>query len=199
MTFGELGMALVMVGSAPYIFQIIHGTVRPSRSSWFVWTFILALALIGYRSSGADDSIWFLVGDFLVTMVIFLLSLWRGSGGWTRIDVACLSLAGLSLLLWQSSDVALFALWGALIADAIAVAPTIMKSLRDPQSEDASAYIFSSLGALCGLLAVAQWNLTLLFYPAYLFLANMSVALVIVVGKYQISHLRGAKELKETI
>jgi hypothetical protein len=193
MTLGELGMLLVIVGSMPYMFQIVHGNVRPSRSSWFIWTFILGLALLGYRSSGADDSIWFLVGDFIATFVTFLLSLWRGVGGWTRIDISCLVLAGLSLLLWQVSGIPLFALWGALIADAIAIMPTIIKSLQDPHSEAASAYVFSGLAAFCGFLAVAQWNLTLLFYPAYLFLANLSVALVVAVGKYQVSRLHGVE------
>jgi hypothetical protein len=186
MTIGEFGMLLALIGQIPYMWLIVRGTVRPSRSSWFIWALILALAILGYRSSGADDSIWFLVGDFIATFSIFLLSLWRGVGGWNRIDTTCLTLAGLSLLLWQASSVPLFALWGALIADAIALVPTVIKSLRDPASESSSAYVFSGLAALCGILAVAQWNLTLLFYPAYLFLANMFIAVVVWVGQYQV-------------
>jgi uncharacterized membrane protein YagU involved in acid resistance len=103
-------------------------------------------------------------------------------------------LAGLSLLLWQATNIPLFGLWGALIADVIALIPTLIKSLRDPQSEGASAYLFSGLGAMCGFLAVAQWNFSLLFYPAYLFLANMLLAVVVWVGKYQLQKVQMAQE-----
>lgn len=194
MTIGEFGMLLVIVGSIPYMWLIVRGSVRPHRVSWFIWSLILALAIWGYKSVGADDSIWFLVGDFLVSFTTFLLSLWRGRGGWNRLDTSCLAIAGFSLLLWQASDIPLFVLWGALIADAIALVPTLLKSLKDPLSESSSAYVFSSLAALCGLLAVAEWNLTLLFYPAYLFLANFLVAVVVWVGKYQLSRLGATKE-----
>lgn len=189
MTLGEFGMLLAMIGPLPYIWQIIRGKVRPARSTWFVWSLILALAILGYRSSGADDSIWFLVGDFTATLVIFLLSLWRGSGGLTRLDLSCLGIALVSLLLWQTSEIPLFVLWGVLIADAVAALPTVVKSLRDPASEHTSAYTFSSLAALCGFLAVAEWNLTLLFYPAYLFLANLVIAVIVKVGQYQLGRV----------
>jgi hypothetical protein len=194
MTLGEFGMVLAMIGPAPYVWLIIRGAVRPSRTSWGVWTLILALAIWGYDSAGANDSIWFLVGDFSATAAVFFLSLWRGVGGWTRTDVTCVMLAGLSLLLWQATNIPLFGLWGALIADVIALIPTLIKSLRDPQSEGASAYLFSGLGAMCGFLAVAQWNFSLLFYPAYLFLANMLLAVVVWVGKYQLQKVQMAQE-----
>jgi hypothetical protein len=185
MSLGEFSMLLGMVGAVPYIWQIVRGRVRPERSTWFVWSLILALALWSYRSSGASDSMWFLVGDFVVTVVIFFLSLWRGAGGWTRLDVGCMAIAGVSLLLWQLSSVPLFSLWGVLIADATAMVPTLIKSLHDPQSESATTYAFSSVAALCGFLAVAEWNMVLLFYPFYLFVANFTTALVVGVGKYQ--------------
>ncbi len=189
MTLGEFSFALSIVGALPYIWQIIRGGVRPERTTWFVWTLILALAVWSYRASGASDSVWFLVGDLVVTGILFLLSLWRGRGSWTRLDISCLAVAGLSLLLWEVSHISLFTVWGTLLADAVALVPTIVKSLREPDTESASTYLFSSVAALCGFVAVGQWNLTLLFYPAYLFLANFITALVVMVSKYQVSRM----------
>lgn len=195
MTIGEFSMLLGMVGALPYIAQIIWGRVRPERATWFVWSVILALAVWSYRESGANDSIWFLVGDLVVTVAIFGLSLWRGRGGWTQPDIICMVIAATSLLLWGFSGLPLFALWGVLIADIAALIPTLVKSLHDPNSESTTTYICSSIAALCGFIAVGQWNFSLLFYPAYLFLANFVVAMVVWVGKYQLSRMQAAREV----
>jgi len=195
MTLGEFSVTLSIAGAAPYAMQIVRGRIRPERTTWFVWAIILALAVVSYRSSGANDSVWFLVGDLIITVVIFVLSLWRGQGGWTRLDIGCLVVAGLSLVLWWTSRLPLFAVWGTLLADAVALIPTVVKSLRDPASESATAYVFSSLAALCGFVAVGQWDFTLLLYPAYLFLANIVTALVVLVGKYQVSRLSAAEKV----
>jgi hypothetical protein len=190
MTLGEFSLVLGIIGAIPYIRSIVRGQVRPERTTWFVWSLILALALWSYRGAGPSDSVWFLVGDFIVTFTIFLLSLWRGAGGWTRLDISCLAIAGFSLLLWQLSSFPLFALWGVLIADAVALVPTVVKALHNPKSEGVSTYAFSSVAALCGFVAVGQWSLVLLFYPAYLFLANFVTALVVWVGQYQVQRLQ---------
>ncbi len=193
MTIGEFSMLLGIVGALPYIAQIIWGRVRPERATWLVWSVLLILAVWSYRAVGANDSLWFLVGDLAVTVVIFGLSLWRGQGGWTRQDLLCMGVAGISLLLWAYSGIPLFAVWGVLLADIAALIPTLIKSLNDPLSESATTYGFSSAAALCGFIAVGQWNFNLLFYPAYLFLANFAVALTVWVGHYQRSRLQATK------
>jgi hypothetical protein len=193
MTLGEFSMVISVAGALPYIAHILWGRVRPERATWFVWSLILALAIWGYRASGANDSVWFLVGDLAVTAMIFLLSLWRGQGGFSRLDLVCVGIASLSLGLWQLSSISLFAVWGVLIADSVAMLPTLIKSLHDPRSESSTTYAFSSVAALCGFVAVGQWNFSLLFYPAYLFLANFVLALTIWVGTYQVSRWQATK------
>ncbi|HSX17124.1 MAG TPA: hypothetical protein VLH86_03430 [Patescibacteria group bacterium] len=187
MSLGEVSLVISMAGAVPYCVQVVRGSVRPERMTWFVWTLILALALASYYSSGASDSVWFLVGDFIVTAAVFLLSLWRGQGGWTRLDGVCSAVAGVSLLVWQLSAVSWFGLCGVLVADAVALVPTLVKSLHDPASESVSTYAFSSVAALCGFVAVGEWNMVLLFYPAYLFLANFTTAMVVWVGQYHLN------------
>jgi hypothetical protein len=194
MTLGEISMVIGMIGALPYIYQIIRGQVRPERTTWFVWSVILTIAAWSYRSSGATDSLWFLVGDLIVTLIIFGLSLWRGSGGWTKLDVSCLGVAIFGLAVWMVADVSAVALAGVLLADAVALLPTLIKALRDPYSESASTYAFSSVAALCGFAAVGEWNGLLLLYPAYLFLANFTTAMVIVTGKYYVSRLVAANK-----
>lgn len=193
MTIGEFSIIISIIGIVPYMIGIIHGKVRPERVTWFVWSLILALGIASYAEAGGSDSTWFLIGDFLITFGVFLLSLWKGAGGLNRLDLACLGIALCGLALWQTSSLPLLGIVGALTADAVALLPTILKALKDPNSESASTFGFSSLAAMCGVLAVGEWNGVLLFYPVYLFIANFVTAIVILVGQYQVRYNRSRR------
>lgn len=196
MTIGEVSLVISIAGVIPYIIQILRGHVRPERMTWFVWSVILALAVWSYHASGATDSVWFLVGDLLVTVFVFILAIWKGVGGWTRKDMWYLLIAASGLLLWQVVSNPVLALCGVLLADIMALLPTLTKALKDPFSESATTFGFSSVASLLGVVAVAEWNLMLLFYPFYLFLANFVTAMVIVVGQYQVARLGVSKEVE---
>jgi hypothetical protein len=187
MSLGEISFVVACAGIVPYAWQIMRGKVRPERASWLVWTVILGLGLFGYRRLGAGDAAWFLWGDFTITGIVFLLSLWRGVGGWTKLDKVCLAIAFLGVVLWQLSSSLLFILIGTIIADLMGVIPTLKKALRDPASENAATFVASAVAAAMGFVAVGVWNWQLLFLPMYLFLANAVVAQTILVGQY---HLR---------
>lgn len=186
MTFGGAAFILSLIGVVPYLYGIIHGNVRPARMSWFIWSVILALGLWSYVTGGGTDSAWLIIGDLTITAVVFAFALWRGSGGWERLDIACLTVAVAGLLLWQIVGDAWLGVAGALLADAVAMVPTVVKSLRDPYSESASTFIFSAAASACGILAVGGWNLLLLSYPVYLCAANCLAAGTIMVGQYQL-------------
>ena len=194
MTLGEISLVISVTGIFPYLWATIRGTVRPHRTSWFIWTVILAVTLWGYLAAGAEDSAWFIVGDLLATGAVFVASLFRGRGGLERLDVMCLIMAGIGVAIWQISEQAIFVLLGTLMADVMGVVPTVHKALREPETESASTFMVSSLAAICGFLAVNEWDLLLLFYPFYLFLANFVTGMVITVSKYQVRRLCVADE-----
>lgn len=184
-TIGEASLLISFAGAVVYARKIVSGKVRPERVTWFVWTVILGLALWGYHASGGNDSTWFLVGDFVVTLTIFLLSIWRGKGGFNRFDLICLFIAILGLVVSQISHTPMYVVCGAIVADSMALIPTIKKALQEPETEDASTFSFTSVAAAMGIVAVGRWSLLLLFYPVYLFLANFVTAIVILVSQYQ--------------
>ena len=191
MSLGELSLIISVVGVVPYIWQIIRADVRPERMTWFIWTIILALATWGYHALGSHDSTWFLVGDLLATAAIFFLSLWRGIGGYQKLDLVCFGIALAGLLIWQLSNTPLFIIFGALLADGIALVPTLVKTLHNPMSESATTFAATTIAAILGILAVGKWDLILIFYPFYLFLANFITVMVILVSQYQVRRLEG--------
>ena len=193
MTIGELSLGVSLLGLVVYARQIIWGNVRPQRTTWFIWSVILAISLAGFEAAGGGDAFWFLLGDFIVTLLVFCLSIFRGVGGWDKLDIICLIIAALGLILWQLSSLPLLVLGGVLLADMMGAIPTVKKALDHPESESASTFLFSTVAAAMGFVAVNEWNWMLLFYPLYLFLANGITAQVILVSQYQVQRQRSLK------
>jgi hypothetical protein len=121
------------------------------------------------------------------------LSIIRGSGGWDKLDAACLIIAIMGLILWQLSHQPLLVLLGVLVADMMGAIPTVKKALNQPESESSSTFLFSTVASAMGFVAVGEWNWLLLFYPLYLFLANGITAQVIVISQYQARRFGGLK------
>lgn len=184
-TIGVLSFFVNFFGVFPYVKGIVWGNIRPERMTWFIWSVITGLSLLGYRELGAEDSLWFVFGDFFVTFLVFVLSLFRGSGGWTKFDLACFAVALIGLSAWRISENPVQVFTGTITADIMGLLPTLRKALQNPMSEGASTFIFSSIAAAMGFVAVGMWSWPLMFYPIYLFLANGITAQTILVGQYQ--------------
>ncbi len=181
---GRLSIIISVVGVIPYLWAIFFGGVRPQRTTWAIWTIVVLLSVLAYDAAGAGESVWFLVGDLIVTGTIFFASIFRGEGGWGKLDFSCLLVAFIGLVVWQLSNDPIWQMLGTLTADMIAVVPTIKKSLDDPLSDSPTTFIASSLAALMGIFSVGQWDVVLLFYPVYLYTANFLTAVVIGTGRY---------------
>ena len=120
----------------------------------------------------------------LGVIIIFLLSLRKGEGGFTSRDYSALAVATLGLVLWYATRQAVWALLFVIIADAAGAVITVMKSFEDPESETLSAWIFDTLGGVLAMIAVGSFQLNLLVYPAYIFLANFAVIVAVLLGRH---------------
>jgi len=181
---GRISLVVSVIGALPYLWSVFKHGVRPQRTTWGIWTAVVLLSVLAYEAAGAGESVWFLIGDLLVTGSIFIASLFKGDGGWEKLDITCLAIALVGLIVWHLSNNPLWQMVGTLTADMIAIVPTIKKSLEDPLSESPSTFIGSTVASLLGIFSVGQWNVILLFYPVYLYTANFLTSVVIGTGRY---------------
>ena len=175
-----------IVGSAGYFAGTLQRQYRPERTSWIIWSGILAVTFFSYRALGAEESLWFIAGDLTATTAIMVVSLWFGVGGLTKLDRVMLLLGFSGLAIWIIFNTPLVALLCGLFADMCGAVPTLKKSLADPQSESAYMYAASCVASAIGVYLVGQWSLVLLVYPLYLFLINGATALMVAVGRYHV-------------
>lgn len=188
---GHVSFVVSVLGALPYLWSIFSGSVKPERTTWGIWTLILLLSVVSYHAEGASDSLWFLLGDLVITGLIFVASLWRGKGGYDRLDIACVVIALLGLFVWMVTNNPLAQLIGVMTADVIAMIPTVAKAIQFPYEESYIMYAASSCAAVIGLFAVGHWDGVLIAYPLYLYTANLIVAIVIYTVQ-KVSNNKGA-------
>lgn len=186
---GYLSGIFSLLSYPPYFRDILGGTTKPQRSSWFIWAVLGSIAFSSQLAEGATHSLWMTGVQTLGVSLVFLASLWRGVGGFTKRDLTSLTVAVVGLFLWYLTRHAVIALLLVVVVDAAGLVPTVLKSWEDPGSETLITWVFSTLGGLFGMLAVGSLNPILLVYPLYILAANLAVVVAIYLGRGRVKQL----------
>ena len=168
----------------PYINDIIAGRVVPARSTRIMFLVLLSLALFQQHDLGSRWGLLFIVGEFAVSIAVFIASIKYGIGGVSRTDIICYSLLFFDVIFWTITRNSLLGIHITILADLIAVFPTILKTIRFPKSETP---LFFWLGGFCALLAMfaePEFTYSHIAFPLYLALVNVFIAAL----TYRTSH-----------
>lgn len=176
LALGIFSGILAMVAIVPYVKDILHGTTRPNVVSWSLWVLLLLIGVLAQLSAGASWSLVFLVGDLIGTSSVLVLCLiGYGYGKYTWLDSFCFILAIVAVILWQITDQPLLAIGLAVVADFLAAVPTLVKSYKDPQSEEPTQFFIIAVAALLGMLSTVVLDPANLIFPIYLFGINAAI------------------------
>lgn len=159
---GKLGGILTLVGFFLYIVSIIKDKTekKPERATWWIWTLNSILLLTSYNAEGAKETGWLAVAYVIGCVIIALLTIKYGVGGWSILDLICLTGTVVTVVLWIKIG-PLAAFISSLVIDLFGVAPTIYRSFYHPKKEDKFSWIMWLAGGFLGLLSVGN---PLVFY-----------------------------------
>jgi len=132
---------------------------------------------------GDVNSIYVAFIAMISTCLIFILSIKRGVGGVSIFDFAVLLGAVLALVIWIVSNNPLLGLLMTLVAWSFAYMPTVIKSWKNPETEDWFFYLVYMLASVFSILSIQEYTLANLAFPLYLVCANSIVVCVIVFRK----------------
>lgn len=177
--FVYIGVILQLVGGGSYLLlDTIKGKVRPNRVSWLLWSLAPLIAFYAEirQGVGMESYATFVVG--FVPFLIFLASFINKKAQWKiqKLDVLCGALSVAGLILWLILKVGNIAIFFSILADGLASLPTIIKSWKEPQSENVSVYFFGMVNAVIGLLVIKTWN-----FENYGFLVYISFVCLVMV------------------
>ena len=94
-------------------------------------------------------------------------------------DIACLILAIVGIVAWQTTNDPVLGLYFGILADFMGTVPTIIKTWRFPKSEEPQFYIIDAVAGGFNMLALTNWTVGDFAYPLYLLLINALVAFLV--------------------
>lgn len=182
--FGLASGVLSALAYLPYIMDTLSGATRPKRASWLIWSVLSLIAFCSQIYEGASYSLWFAGAQMSGTVIVFVISIWRGSGDLTRKgDLWALAAAALGLALWYQTSNAAYALSITIGISLLGGILTVIKAHRAPGTETMVTWGLSFVAATCAILAVGSLDWLLLAYPTYLFVLNGAIVAAIQTGR----------------
>lgn len=178
--FIAISSTLALISPLVYSRAILRGEARPHRTTRLVLLLITSLTTASLFAQHDRVAIWLAGVSTLQSILIFILSLKYGMGGWTKTDLACLAIALFGILLWKTTENPTLALYSAIAADFTGMVPAIIKTYRWPNTEVWSFFLLDVFAAGFSLLALNRWTLQEYSYPMYILLINLVMVLLII-------------------
>lgn len=194
---GMIAGALVFCSIIPYAIRTYQGKIYPNITSFSLWTFIGLTLLITYKSSGAEANVWPAVSCFIRPFSITILLLLKNRN-WqkpNRVEIVCLIIGFLALILWmfvcKSKELAQFALYLAILADACAAIPTIVFVWKNPAHDRPFAWTFMAIGYGLAIFSITENTFANYALPLYMIFVCLCISTPLVVFrikyKYRLS------------
>ncbi len=180
---GQIAGFIALVSFVPYFLSILRGETKPQRVTFAIWSFVNIVTLLSYFAAGARETIWILFVYAIFQIVVFILSLKYGMGGFNKLDIACLGGATLGILLWAITKNPLTALYITIFVEFLGWIPTAKKVYLIPTTENTLSWSIASIAALLNLFALTSLRPQISLYPIYLFLGDFIIAFLLLFPK----------------
>ncbi len=170
-----LGFAIQLLGGFKYLLLTIQGRVKPNKVTYFLWGLAPLIAFAAQMKEGVGLPSLLALGIGLPPAVIFFASFINKKAEWKLgpFDFLCGFLSLLGLFLWFVTQSGNFAIIFAILADALAALPTIVKAYRYPETEYGPSYLAALISAFLTLLAINNWTFAVYGFSAYTLLINL--------------------------
>ena len=165
---------------------MFKSNTTPNRAGWFILVIAGIILAASYYETGARDTIWVPLGYILGPLIVSILAIKRGEGGFSAFDKKCLSATATSVLFWWLFSSPTIAFIINLIIDWFGILPTIKKAYERPMSESKLAWSFFFLSTIVNFFAVENWSLDhwqIIIYPISMFIGTGSIALLVLFKK----------------
>jgi len=172
--FVIIGFIIQCIGGWSYLVDTVKGKIQPNRVTWFLWALAPLIAFVAEvkQGVGLQSLMTFSVG--FIPLCVFIASFFNKKAVWKlgTLDYLCGALSILGLLLWWVTKVGNIAIVFSILSDALAAVPTIIKSVRMPESESYNVYFAGWVNAGITLLTISNWNFATWGFPVYMLVLN---------------------------
>jgi len=164
--------------------SIIKGNFRPQRMSWFLMTLIMVLACGTLWAQGDRNAFWLALAICLTNLAIFILSIKKGLGGTSKLDIIVFCMVILSLFIWYTTKNPLLGLIMSMITDLIALLPTLTKAWILPETEERRIWIIGIISSFLNIISLSPIVIGKVIFPLFVLIINLVVVLIIIFRSY---------------
>lgn len=210
--YALLGMSAGGISIVAYIIYAVNtlrGKTKPNKVTWWVLTFAGAIIFASYYSGvkeAAGQTIWIMALPATYVagpLLIALLSFKYGEKEKNRLQIRgfdidvdryCLRASIASLILWGAlvilgfKEASLVILIVNILVDLLGLGPTFMKSILRPEGEDLWAWTLETIACLPNIFMIQAWQFDVWIHPAYLFIVNGALMLLLWRGRFAGPH-----------
>lgn len=165
-----LGVGASAVGVYSYIRGTLRGEVKPNRVSWLMWSLAPLIASAAAISDGVRLAVVPVFLSGAGPLLIFLASFVSRKAYWRlqRFDWINGALSLIALLLWAVTKDPNVAILFAIVSDAFAAVPTLVKIWNFPKTEIRWPYVTALFSALTSFGVIKTWHFSSYAFAAYL-------------------------------
>ena len=189
--FAALAIIFMMIRYVFYFTSIAKGETRPHSFSWFVWGVVVvigAFAQLELDSSGFSG--WTLMTVGVSCLLIAVISVFIGEKNITKGDWLTFLAALSAIPVWQITKEPMFALAIVMVIDILSYYPTMRKTWVDPTTEPALSTFTCAARYFCIMMAVSEFTLETVLYPAFLMVLDLGFAFLIVLRRWMLRDVR---------
>lgn len=154
------GLLLQATGQITYIWSIIKGQAKPNLVSWVIWMVAPFLGFFFQIKSGAGISALPVFMAGFGPFLVILFSIFIKNGYWkiSVFDMYCGALSVLALIFYIVTHNLGISILFAILSDALACIPTIVKTWKFPKTENSWLYFCAMASNILGLLTLTAWS-----------------------------------------
>jgi hypothetical protein len=164
-----------LLAASVYIRSMFKGQTKPNRVTWLMWSIAPFIATAASVSNGVGLAVIPVFMSGFSPFLIFAASFFSKKSYWTlsSFDYLCGVLSGFAIALWYATTDPNLAILFAIVSDAFAAVPTLLKGWRNPETESLWPYIVGVFSPLTSFFVASTWEFSELAFPAYLIFINV--------------------------
>jgi len=180
-----VGAMVQLAGVFSYLKGTIRGETKPNRITWFMWSIAPLIASAAGLASGVTWAVLPVFMSGFGPLIIFIASFVNKNSYWKLeiFDWLCGIFSALALILWWITKDPVVAIIFAILSDLSAGLPTLIKSWKFPETENATAFLTGIFNALTSFAAIKIWVFSSYAFISYIVLMDSLIALTILKKK----------------
>ena len=164
-----------------YIKDIFLGKTKPNLVSWFIWSLAPFIGVFFQIKAGAGLSILPIFMAGFISFLVIIISVLRKNAYWkiNTFDVICGIISLISLILYVFTHNLSISILFAIMSDALAYIPTMIKSWNFPNTETGLMYIMGIINNIIGLLIIKSWIFPIYSFSISIIIFNLAIVFCI--------------------